>query len=315
MYSPILAIAGGVGGAKLALGLSKILDQENLKIIVNTADDENFHGLHVSPDLDTVMYTLAELSNVEQGWGLEGESFRFLDSLERLGGDVWFRMGDVDLATHIRRTELLKSGQTLTQVTEYLCKKLGVTSTILPMSDDEIKTVAITDEGELAFQDYFVRRQCKPKISAIRFDGAEHAHPSDSFKDALEQCGSIVICPSNPLVSVGPVLALLNVREAVQNFKGPRIAISPIVGGKAIKGPAAKMMTELGEEPSCVSVASGYTGLIDVLFIDQIDEKQAGKISELGVRPIITNTVMETLDDKVRLANEIINLLESWDGS
>ena len=311
MFRPVLAIAGGVGGAKLALGLSRVLDKSELSIIVNTADDETFHGLHVSPDLDTVMYTLAGLSNIEQGWGLEGETFRFLESLERLGGDVWFRIGDSDLATHIRRKELLQNGYTLTEATKYLCKKLNIDTNIIPMSNDQIKTVAVTEEGELPFQDYFVRRRCEPKISAIRFEGSETATPSPDFELALKNSGSIVLCPSNPLVSIGPVLAIPGVREKVRNFKGPRIAISPIVGGKAIKGPAAKMMTELGEEPSCVSVAQGYIGLIDALLIDHMDDQQSKKITDLGIKPIVTNTIMETSEDKVRLANEVSNLLPS----
>ena len=314
MFKPVLAIAGGVGGAKLALGLSRVLDKSELSIIVNTADDETFHGLHVSPDLDTVMYTLAGLSNIEQGWGLEGETFRFLESLERLGGDVWFRIGDSDLATHIRRKELLQNGYTLTEATKYLCKQLNIDTNIIPMSNDQIKTVAVTEEGELPFQDYFVRRRCEPKISAIRFEGSEIATPSPDFELALKNSGSIVLCPSNPLVSIGPVLAIPGVREKVRNFIGPRIAISPIVGGKAIKGPAAKMMAELGEEPSCVSVAQGYVGLIDALLIDHIDDQQAQKIADLGIKPVVTNTIMETLEDKVRLANEVSNLLENWYG-
>ena len=308
MDKPLLAIAGGVGGAKLALGLARVLPPDDLVIVVNTGDDEVFHGLHISPDLDTVAYTLAGLANEEMGWGLAGESFRALEALGRLGADTWFRLGDLDLATHIRRTDLLRHGATLTEVTREVASRLGVRHAIVPMSDDPVRTIALTDEGELAFQDYFVRRRCEPRISGVRFDGAERATPSPAFTAALAEANAIVFCPSNPLVSVGPILALPGVRAAIEGFGGPRIGVSPIVGGAAVKGPAAKMMAELGEEVSCAAVARRYAGLLDWFVIDAVDAAHAGAVAQLGVRPHVANTLMTTEADKVALAREVLAL-------
>ena len=310
MAKRFLAIAGGVGGAKLALGLSRILPPDRLTIAVNTGDDESFHGLHVSPDVDTVTYTLAGISNDEMGWGLKDESFRTLGALERLGADTWFRLGDLDLATHIRRTEALRSGKTLTEVTADIASRLGVRHPIVPMSDDPVRTIALTDEGELAFQDYFVRRHCEPRIAGVRFDGANSAQPSPPFRAALEACDVLLLCPSNPLVSIGPVLAVAGAREAIEQFGGVRIAVSPIVGGQAVKGPAAKMMAELGETVSCVGVARRYVGLCDVFVLDTIDAAHVDTVAALYMRPYVTNTIMQTDADKVRLAEELVGLAE-----
>ena len=306
----ILALAGGVGGAKLALGLARVLPPDALTIVVNTGDDETFHGLHVSPDLDTVMYTLAGLANPETGWGLVGETFQALKALERYGAPAWFRLGDADLATHIRRTDLLRQGWSLSAVTADLCRRLGVQHAVVPMSDDPVRTVALTDEGELPFQEYFVKRQCEPRITGVRFDGASSASIAPAFAQALAQAKAIVFCPSNPLVSIGPVLAVPGVREAIAAFKGPRIAVSPIVGGKAVKGPAAKMMAELGEEVSCVGVARRYQGLCDVMVIDEVDREQAQAVGALGMNVMVTNTIMHTDDDKVVLARDVLALAE-----
>jgi LPPG:FO 2-phospho-L-lactate transferase len=210
--SRILALAGGVGGAKLALGFARLLPSDRLTVVVNTGDDEEFHGLHVSPDLDTVMYTLAGIANPETGWGLQGETFRVLESLQALGGEAWFRLGDRDLATHLRRTELLRAGWSLSAVTAELCRRLEVSAIVAPMSDHSVRTVAVTDEGDLAFQDYFVRRRCEPIVRALRFEGAEAAHPSCGFQDALDSASLLVIGPSNPFVSIDPILAVNGVR-------------------------------------------------------------------------------------------------------
>ena len=312
MTKHILAIAGGVGGAKLVLGLTRVLPPNALTIVVNTGDDETFHGLHVSPDLDTVMYTLAGLSDQEQGWGLAGESFRTLDALGRLGADTWFRLGDIDLATHIRRTDMLRQGRTLSEATREMCASLGLAHAIVPMSDEPVRTIALTDEGELAFQDYFVRRRCEPAISGLRFEGAADASPSPGFRQALDECEAIVICPSNPLVSVGPVLAVPGVFDAIERFTGPRVAVSPIVGGEALRGPAAKMLAELGEQVSCVGVAHRYLGLVDVLVIDRADAQHVDEITHLGMRPYVTDTIMRTDEDKTRLALEMVRLIEEW---
>ncbi len=305
-----LALAGGVGGAKLALGLSRILPSSGLTVVVNTADDENFHGLHVSPDVDTVMYTLAGLSNPETGWGMTGESFRTLERLNAYGADTWFNLGDKDLATHIRRTHLLSQGYTLSQVTESLRTALGVTHPIVPMSDQPVRTMLTTGIGELPMQTWFVRHRCEPAVSEIRFDGVERAKPAPEFVRALSECDVLVFCPSNPFVSVAPILAVPGVRDAIEHFDGARIAVSPIVGGQAIKGPAAKMMGEMGIESSCVGVAAQYKDLCDIFILDDVDADRAGDIETLGMRAAVTNTMMITDDDKVRLAEYIRELAE-----
>lgn len=308
----VLAIAGGVGGAKLALGLSRLLTASQLTIVVNTGDDETFHGLHVSPDLDTVMYTLAGMANPETGWGIAGESFRTLGALERLGADTWFRLGDLDFATHVRRTEMLKSGLTLSQATRVLSSALDIRHHIVPMSDDRLRTIAVTQQGDLAFQEYFVRRHCEPRITGVCFAGTATAQPSPDFRVALATSTAIVYCPSNPLVSIGPVLALRGVRDAIQSFAGPKIAVSPIVGGQALRGPAAKMMAELNEEVSCVGVARRYVGTCDAMVIDTVDGIHAPAIEALGMRASVTNTIMNTGTDKETLARHIVDLIEKW---
>ena len=305
----ILAIAGGFGGAKLALGLSRILSPADLTIVVNTGDDEIFHGLHVSPDLDTVTYALAGMTNIETGWGVADESFRTLGALGRLGAETWFGLGDLDLAMHIRRTELLGAGWTLTEVTRELTSKLGIEHPIVPMSDDPVRTIALTKEGELAFQDYFVRLACEPVITGVRFDGVEASKPSPAFDDAFAMADAIVFCPSNPLVSVGPVLAVPGVYDAMASFTGPRIAVSPIVGGRALKGPAAKMMAELGEEVNSAGVAHRYMGVCDTLVIDNVDATEAAAVEAHGLRAVVTNTIMQTDADKETLAREIVALV------
>ena len=303
-----LALAGGVGGAKLALGLSGILPPSDLTVVVNTGDDEEFHCLHVSPDVDTVMYTLAGLSNPETGWGITGETFNALERLNAYGADSWFNLGDKDLATHIRRTHLLRQGESLSAVTDSLRRALGVSHPIVPMSDDPVRTMLTTAIGELPMQTWFVKHRCEPAVSSIRFAGAEQAQPSPSFMQALRDCDALVFCPSNPFVSVAPILALPGVREAIERFDGARIAVSPIVGGQAIKGPAAKMMGELGIESSCVGVAKQYRGLCDIFVLDDVDADRAPDIEALGMRAAVTNTMMITDDDKVRLAEYICGL-------
>ena len=303
-----LALAGGVGGAKLALGLARTLPPPQLTVVVNTGDDEVFHGLHVSPDVDTVMYTLAGLSNPETGWGIVGETFHALERLSAYGVDTWFNLGDKDLATHIRRTELLRQGVSLSDVTDALRTALGVRHRIAPMSDDPVRTMLATPLGELAMQTWFVGHRCEPAVSAIRFDGAERARPSPAFAAALRECDALVFCPSNPFVSVAPILAVPGVRAAIERFAGLRVAVSPIVGGQAVKGPAAKMMGELGIEASCVGAAQQYVGLCDVFVLDEVDADRAGEIEALGMRAAVTDTMMLTDADKVRLAEYVCGL-------
>lgn len=304
----VLALSGGVGGAKLALGLSRILPPERLTVVVNTGDDQEFHGLHVAPDLDTVVYTLAGTVSPETGWGVEGDTFHMLESLSQLGGETWFRLGDRDLATHLRRTELARSGWTLSEITEELCRRLGVTHRVVPATDGRLRTVLITDEGDLPFQTYFVRRRCEPAILGLRFEGAEHAGLSPAFELALGSADLLVFCPSNPWLSVEPILSVSGAREAVESFPGLRVAVSPIVGGQALKGPAAKIMTELGYERSSVGIARYYRGLADVLVLDREDENQADAVRALGLRPHVTGTILASLEDKVALARELLDL-------
>ena len=310
-YSPeVLALAGGVGGAKLALGLALALRPGDLTVCVNTGDDETFHGLHVSPDLDTMMYTLSGLSNEETGWGVAGDTFTALEMLGKFGVDTWFNLGDRDLATHIRRTQLLSDGKTLSEVTDELNRSLGVTQMVVPMSDDPVKTVLATDEGELPMQRYFVGRRAEPVVSEVRYLGAESASVSPGFQDALTRAGMLVMCPSNPYLSLGPILALPAVRQRIRAFPGKKVCVSPIVGGDAVKGPAGKIMAELGKDVSCVQVAREYRDICDVFVMDTQDQTLAAEIEELGITPLVTSTIMSTSEDKIALAREILALAD-----
>ena len=304
----VLALAGGVGGAKLALGLTRILPPERLVIVVNTGDDEEFHGLHVSPDLDTMTYTLSGLYNQETGWGMAGDSFNTLGMLNRLGSDTWFNLGDLDFAMHIRRTELLRHGATLSEVTAELTGRLGIQHSVIPMSDDPVRTVLDTDAGTLAMQEYFVRYRAEPKVNAIRYVGAAAAKPSPAFAKALQECRTIIICPSNPYLSVAPIMAIPGVRDAISARSGNRIAVSPIVGGAAVRGPAGKIMAELGGTVSSVGVAREYRDLCDILVIDSQDADLADDISHEAIHPVVTNTIMNNDADKIALAKSVLEL-------
>ena len=305
----ILALAGGVGGAKLAHGLAMQLPPEELLVVVNTGDDFVHLGMNISPDLDTVMYWLAGLNDTARGWGLAGETWNFMASLERLGGPTWFKLGDSDLATHVERTQRLSRGGRLSDVTGHLCERLHIRHRIAPMTDENVHTIIHTAEGALEFQHYFVRRQCEPQVLHVEFKGAQRASPSLTFSAALtrDDLAAIVICPSNPLLSVEPILAIKGVRSRIEKHRAPVIAISPIVGGHAIKGPAAKIFRELGREPSALGIARYYAGLVDGLVIDHIDADLKRPIEALGLRVAVTNTVMKTGADQARLANEVID--------
>jgi LPPG:FO 2-phospho-L-lactate transferase len=309
MSRRVIALSGGVGGAKLAWGLAQMLSPEELAIVCNTGDDFEHLGLPICPDLDTVMYTLAGLSNAEQGWGLEGESWRTLEALRRLGGETWFRLGDTDLATHLQRGKRLREGATLARVTAELCTALGVAHPVWPMTDDPVRTIVRTAGGELAFQHYFVREQCRPAVRGFRFDGIEAARPQGGIVEALATGGveAIVICPSNPFVSVDPILSLPGLRDAIAASEAPVVAVSPIVGGEAIKGPAAKMMAELGMPVTALAVARHYQGLARGMIVDVADAAQAGAVEALGMRVLVTQTVMRTPDDKAKLAQEALS--------
>ena len=308
MVGKILALAGGVGGAKLALGLSRVVPPGQLVICVNTGDDECFHGLHVSPDLDTVMYTLAGLADPQSGWGLAGDTFNALGMLHQYGADTWFNLGDRDLATHIRRTQRLRQGATLSQVTEELCRHLGVTHQLAPMSDDSVRTVLNTHDGEMAMQRYFVQRRAEPPVTGVNYVGAESARPSPRLETALNDAELIVFCPSNPFLSLGPILAVPGVREQLETSSALRVAVSPIVGGVAVRGPAAKIMSEMGLEVSSVGVARQYQGFCDIFLIDHQDAHLGPAIERLGVKPVTASIIMETEADKIALAESVVAL-------
>ena len=305
---PVVLLAGGVGGAKLADGLQRRIGSR-LVVVVNTADDVERHGLLVSPDHDTVMYTLAGLANREWGWGIEGETFAAAGMLERYGEEGWFRLGDRDLATHILRTSRLRRGDRPTDISRDLQRALGVEAVILPMTDAPVRTHVLTDEGWLGFQDYFVRRHQDPEVRDLRFDGLEEALATPEVAAALEAAEGIVIAPSNPFVSVRPILAVDGIEAGLQTARArgvPVVAVSGIVGGKALKGPADRMLTSLGHEASALGVARQYTGIADVFILDSVDAGQAGAIEALGMRAVVTDTIMTDDAARARLAAEVL---------
>ncbi|HJO34010.1 MAG TPA: 2-phospho-L-lactate transferase [Anaerolineales bacterium] len=304
----VVALAGGVGGAKMAQGLAAALGPGRLTVVVNTADDFEHLSLHISPDLDTVMYTLAGLQNAETGWGLADESWHFLEALERLGGETWFRLGDRDLGTHVERTRRQRAGEKLSSITEGFCTRLGVAARVLPMSDDPVRTVVHTDAGPIPFQEYFALRKCRPAVRGFEFEGADAAefHPSAAAALQAGDLSAVLICPSNPYVSIAPILALTGAREYLRTTAAPVIAISPIVGGAALKGPAAKMMRELGENVSAETVAVQYADLLDGFVLDRCDAAEAEAIRARGMRVLLADTVMRTSADEARLAAEIL---------
>ena len=306
----ILALAGGVGGAKLAAGLQSALDSPaDLLTVVNTGDDFEHLGFSICPDLDTVTYTLSGRANPETGWGLAGESWNFLEALGALGGEDWFRLGDRDLATHVERTRRLRAGESLSEVTSRLSSRLGVASRIAPMSDDPVRTVVETGDGELPFQEYFVRRRCEPEVKGLRFEGAAAARMSAAFESALADPSleAVVVCPSNPYLSVDPILAVPGARDALARCRAPVVGVSPIVGGRAIKGPAAKIMGELGVEVSAAAVASRYRDILDGFVLDETDRDLVPRLeSELsGLRLRAERTVMRSDEDRTRLAERV----------
>jgi LPPG:FO 2-phospho-L-lactate transferase len=303
-------LSGGVGGAKLALGLSRCLGPGQLTIIANTGDDFRHLGLAISPDLDTLLYTLAGLANPETGWGRAGETWSCMAALEQLGGETWFRLGDGDLALHVERTRLLAAGMSLTEVTRHFCRQLGVGHTLLPMTDDTVETVIETDEGDLAFQDYFVRRQAKPRVRGVRYEGADRVPPSAAMATLLTDPGlaGIFIAPSNPWLSIDPILAIPFLGAALRSSRAPVIAVSPLVGGRALKGPTAKIMEELGLAVTSHSIASHYRELLDAFVLDTVDAADAPAIADLGLTPAVTPTVMASLEDRVALARFCLEL-------
>ena len=301
----ILAITGGVGGAKLALGLSKILSDKEVLFLVNTGDDFQHLGLEISPDIDSLLYALSEKNNPDLGWGRKDESWNFISTLEELGADSWFRLGDRDLAIHIIRTQMLSAGKTRQEVADHLANALGIKHRIAPMSMSKVGTLVDTPRGELAFQEYFVRERCEPEVVNFRFEGIGTAEPNPLVFSWLNDCDGILICPSNPYVSVDPILKIPGYAEIFRSK--PVIAVSPIVGGMAIKGPAAKMMTELGIPPTPMAVAKHYGDLLSGFVLDETDGEQANDIS---IPSIVTQTIMLTLKDRIDLATQCVRFLE-----
>lgn len=302
----IVALAGGVGGAKLAHGLAQILPPENLTVIVNTGDDFEHYGLCISPDLDTVCYTLAGLANPETGWGRLDESWQAIENARRLGGPGWFNLGDLDLGTHLERTRRLKAGQTLSQITCDFCAAWGVRPTVLPMSDQSVRTMVDTiEQGELAFQEYFVREHCEPRVKGFRFDGIDIAKAAPGALEALAAADAVVICPSNPWVSIDPILQVLNLRSTTHR---PRsiVAVSPIIGGRTVKGPAAKMYAELGIRPSALAIAEHYHGLLSGFVLDSVDAELAGQID---LPTLTTDTLMNLLTKRAKLAGDVLHFI------
>jgi len=302
----IIALSGGVGGAKLALGLARVMPPEDLLVVVNTGDDFEHLGLSISPDIDTVTYTLAGLANRELGWGRHDETWSFMETMEALGGETWFRLGDRDVALHVERTRRLGRGETLSAVTADLCRRLGIRSRVVPMSDDPVRTRLRTGDGWLDFQEYFVHRRCEPVVHELLFQGAGAARAHPDFLAALRDPSlqAIVICPSNPFISVEPILAIPGVRQAMIDSPAPIIAVSPIIAGQAVKGPTAKMMKELGLDPSAGTVAHRYHDLLDGYVIDHADMSE---VVSIDARVTLAQTLMRTMEDRESLARTVLD--------
>jgi LPPG:FO 2-phospho-L-lactate transferase len=301
----VIALSGGIGGAKLALGLYRALPPDCLMVACNTGDDFEHLGLSISPDLDTVLYTLAGIANPATGWGRANETWTFMQALEELGGETWFRLGDADLATHVERTRRLAAGESLSAITNDFRRRLGVHARLVPMCDEPVRTMVRTENGVLPFQRYFVERRCAPKVTGFDFRGARDARPTPALLEAFgsEQLDAVVICPSNPFISIDPILAIPGMRAAIAACRAPVVAVSPIIGGRAVKGPTAKMMAELGMPTSASAVAKHYGGLLDGFVLDHADTDQA---AEIDLPCLAARTLMVSEDDKRTLASEVL---------
>lgn len=310
---PVLALCGGIGGAKLALGLYRHLAPGALSVVVNTGDDFEHLGLHISPDIDTVLYTLSGTDNPDTGWGRADETWTFMAALEALGGETWFRLGDGDLALHVERTRRLGAGESLSEVCAAFAQRFGLDARILPMTGDPLRTVVHTPDGPLPFQHYFVRKRCEPRVTGVTFAGAEAARPNPEILRALADpaLGAVVICPSNPYLSIDPILAVPGMRIALGACPAPVVAVSPLVGGRAVKGPTAKIMAELGVPVTNAAIAAHYEGLIDGLVLDRADRAEA---AEIAVPALVTETVMTSLEDRIALAAAALGFAAELDG-
>lgn len=302
----IVALAGGIGAARFLTGLTQLVKEEELTVIVNTGDDIKLHGLHISPDIDIVAYTLAGVVDEEKGWGISGDTFQCMETLKRNGVDTWFSLGDRDLATHTYRSDLLKQGFKLSQITSGICQGLGLKVKILPMSNDKFETRVNTRDGLIHFEEYFVKNKCKDEVLGVEYVGSATAKPSPGVLNAILDAQLVIICPSNPVVSIGTILAVDGVREALRVTKANIVGVSPIIAGLPIKGPADKMLRGLGVEVSAFGVAQLYSDFLDTFVIDIKDASLKGRIEQLGVKAKITNTVMKTLEDKVSLAKAVL---------
>jgi LPPG:FO 2-phospho-L-lactate transferase len=306
----LVVLTGGTGGAKLIEGLAAEIDPAELTIICNTGDDAIIHGLYVSPDVDTIVYTLAGLSDGEKGWGIEGDTFVTLAQLRRLGNDTWFNLGDKDLATHITRTRLLREGRSLSEATDHLRRVLGVQATILPMCDERIETRVTTPQGEISFQEFFVKHGWAPEVSAIGFAGANESHPAPGALEAIQNAQAVILCPSNPITSIGPILAVPGIRTALIECGAPVIGVSPIIGKVAISGPAHKLMIARGFDASAFGVAKCYAEFLDRFLIDDEDNRLREQIESLNVTVFATDIRMPDLAAKRRLARELLALVQ-----
>jgi len=306
----VVALAGGVGAARFLDGLTRVVAPERLFIIGNTGDDAEIYGLHISPDLDTVAYTLAGLADRKRGWGLRGDSFHCLEALGRLGGETWFQLGDRDLATHLFRTERLRAGVRLDAVTAEIGAALGVRAVLVPMSNDRVRSRICTPSGELEFQRYFVERRARDPVAGVRFEGAEQAAPAPGVLQAIASAEAIVVCPSNPFISIGPILAVPGIRKALRQKRERVAAISPIVAGRALKGPAAAMMKSMKLRPAAAEVARLYRDFVGVFVLDEMDRKQSVEVESLGIRPLVTNTIMRGLRERKSLARVVARAME-----
>ena len=307
----ITALAGGTGAAKLLRGLARIVDPRDLTVIVNTGDDTEIWGLHVSPDLDTVCYTLGGVIDERKGWGLTDETFHALDQIARFGEPVWFNLGDRDLATHLHRTRLLREGRTLTQITRAITQALGIVATVLPMSDQPVRTRILGPDGWLAFQEYFVREKAQVEVRAVNYAGAAAARPAPGVLDAIRTADAVLLCPSNPITSIGPILAVPGLVEALQATEATVAAVSPIVGGDAVSGPAGRLMAAAGLPVSATGVARAYGGWLDLLVFDEQDRALAPAIRSAGAAPVVAPTMMSSRDAEVTLARHVVTALEA----
>ena len=302
----ITALAGGVGAARFLTGLVELVNEKDLSVIVNTGDDIELFGLHISPDVDIVTYTLAGIVDEEKGWGVRGDTFHCLEALRKFNGETWFNLGDRDLATHIFRTNLLKNGAKLSEVTAQVSRLLGLKTTILPMTDDKFETRVLIKEGSVHFEEYFVKRSCKDEVLGVEFLGADKAKPAMGVLEAIREAERVIVCPSNPIVSIGTILAVNGVRDALRRAEAKKVAVSPLIAGAPVKGPADKLLRGLGFEVSAYSVAKLYSDFLDTFILDEADSAEKDRIEELGVEVTVTNTLMKSLEDKVALARTVL---------